>query len=113
MNLCNATWNGMPCTLPANHSVEPHKFRVEFPSTPGPDKAGPHEQSSSNGGSRNAGESSSWPAEPALIEEMLLRFVSRTGSGDRDKGLFEEELEGLRKTKHMLSPLPCGIRRRR
>jgi hypothetical protein len=94
MNLCNATWNGMPCTLPANHSVQPHKFRVECP---GPDKAGSHEQSISDGGSHNAGQSSSWPAEPALIEEMLLRFVSRFGSYDRENGLFEEELEELRK----------------
>jgi hypothetical protein len=33
MSLCNATWNGMQCMLPANHSVQPHRFRGEFPMT--------------------------------------------------------------------------------
>lgn len=72
---------------------------------PNTDSTVSDEQSSSNGGS-DAGESSSWPAEPALIEEMLKRFVSRTPACDRENGFFEEELEGLRTTKHLLSPLP-------
>ena len=31
LDLCNATWNGVRCTLPANHEPkERHKFPVEF-----------------------------------------------------------------------------------
>jgi len=31
MNLCNAEWNGVRCTLPAMHEPdEGHKFPVEF-----------------------------------------------------------------------------------
>jgi len=31
MNLCRAEWNGVRCTLPANHQpADGHKFPVEF-----------------------------------------------------------------------------------
>jgi hypothetical protein len=31
LNLCKATWNGLRCTLPANHeTVEPHRFPIAF-----------------------------------------------------------------------------------
>ncbi len=31
LDLCKVTWNGMRCTLPANHELaETHKFAVEF-----------------------------------------------------------------------------------
>ena len=31
MNLCDAQWNGVRCTLPANHNAtDGHKFPVEF-----------------------------------------------------------------------------------
>jgi hypothetical protein len=33
--LCNATWNGVRCTLPANHErTKPYKFPIEFLQTP-------------------------------------------------------------------------------
>jgi hypothetical protein len=65
-----------------------------------------NEQSSSSGGSHDAGESSSWPAKPELTEEMLLRFVSRAASRDGESGFFEEGIEELPETKHPLVPLP-------
>jgi len=40
LELCKATWNGMPCRLPANHEpTEPHKFcseaaDAELPASP-------------------------------------------------------------------------------
>lgn len=31
LNLCKMTWNGIRCTLPANHEqAEPHFFPIEF-----------------------------------------------------------------------------------
>jgi hypothetical protein len=31
LNLCKATWQGMGCTLPANHDPSaPHKFQAKF-----------------------------------------------------------------------------------
>jgi hypothetical protein len=31
LDFCNATWNGIRCTLPANHKqTEPHNFPIDF-----------------------------------------------------------------------------------
>lgn len=35
LDLCKAMWNGIRCTLPANHErTEPHKFPVKFLNRP-------------------------------------------------------------------------------
>lgn len=40
LNLCNATWNGMRCTLPADHSTKQHRFPAEFLSAQSHDEVG-------------------------------------------------------------------------
>jgi hypothetical protein len=31
LNLCKVTWNGVRCTLPANHEeTEPHRFQTQY-----------------------------------------------------------------------------------
>lgn len=50
MNLCSATWDGIRCSLPANHEpTNSHRFPIEFLLTPSLQGIGGDWQSASAG----------------------------------------------------------------
>ena len=54
LNLCNATWDGIRCTLPANHEpTHSHKFPIESLLTPSLQGIGGYWQSKWAGSHQN------------------------------------------------------------